>query len=84
MGPNLQTLDLSAAKSFSLRRLSERTAIQFRAEAFNILNRANFGPPSLIAFAGDADNEKPLSSLGLIRNTVTSSRQIQVALRLSF
>ena len=84
IGPNLQSLDLSAAKSFRLRKLGEGAAIQFRAEAFNVLNRPNFGPPSLVAFAGDIDNEKPLSSLGLVRNTVTSSRQIQFALRLSF
>lgn len=84
IGPNLQSFDLSLAKNFRLSKVSEGAALQLRAEAFNVLNRANFGPPSLVAFAGDADNERPLSSLGLIRNTVTSSRQIQLALRISF
>ena len=58
--------------------------IQFRAEVFNLANRANFGPPNLIAFTGAADNEQPLTSLGRIRATVTSARQIQFGLRISF
>ena len=49
IGPNLRTVDLSAMKNF---RIAERANIQFRAEAFNILNRANFGVPNLIAFTG--------------------------------
>jgi hypothetical protein len=58
--------------------------IQFRAEAFNLTNRANFGTPNIIAFTGSAENEQPLSSLGRARSTVTSSRQIQLGLRVSF
>jgi hypothetical protein len=53
-------------------------------EGFNIFNRANFGPPNLTAFAGTSDNEAPLSTFGRVRSTVTSSRQIQLGLRLSF
>ena len=81
VGPNLRTVDLSAMKNF---RVAERANIQFRAEAFNLLNRANFGVPNLIAFTGTADNEAPLSTFGRIRNTVTSARQIQLGLRISF
>ena len=81
VGPNLRTVDLSLMKNF---RVAERANIQFRAEAFNLLNRTNFGVPNLIAFAGAADNEAPLSTFGRIRNTVTSSRQIQLGLRISF
>ncbi len=81
IGPNLRTFDLSLVKN---NRWRDKTNIQFRAEAFNLLNRANFGPPSLAAFAGAADNEKPLATLGRIRSTVTSSRQIQLGLRVSF
>ncbi len=84
IGPDLRSLDLSLARNFALRALSESSNIQFRVEAFNLANRPNFGPPSLAAFAGDADNEKPLSSFGLVRNTVTSSRQIQLGLRFSW
>jgi hypothetical protein len=81
IGPNLQSLDLSLAKTGRIR---EIVNVQFRVEAFNILNRANFAPPSLLAFAGNADNERPFSTLGRIRSTVTSARQIQLGLRLSF
>jgi hypothetical protein len=81
IGPNLRSVDLSLMKNFAI---SERTDLQFRAEAFNLFNRANFGPPNLTVFAGSADNEAPLSTFGRIRGTVTSSRQIQLGLRLSF
>jgi hypothetical protein len=81
IGPNLRTFDLAAIKNFQI---SERSLIQFRAEAFNLFNRANFAPPSLTAFAGAADNEAPLTSFGRIRSTVTSSRQIQFGLRVMF
>ena len=84
IGPDLRTLDLSLMKNFRWRKLSETGGLQFRVEGFNVLNRANFAPPALTAFAGAADNEAPLASLGRIRSTVTSSRQIQLGLRLSF
>ena len=81
IGPNLRSFDASVAKN---NRWGENANIQFRAEAFNLFNRANFGPPSLIAFTGLADNEQPLSTFGRIRSTVTSARQIQFGLRISF
>ncbi len=84
IGPNLRSFDLAAVKNTRWPKLSDRLAIQFRAEAFNLLNRANFGTPGLLAFAGATDNERPLASLGRIRSTVTSSRQIQFGLRISF
>jgi hypothetical protein len=65
-------------------RLGETTNIQLRIEAFNLFNRTNFGPPLLTAFTGAADNEQPVSTFGLIRSTVTSSRQIQLGLRVTF
>src|SRR4029434_10156944 len=40
IGPNLRTVDLSIVKN---NRWGEKVKIQFRAEAFNLLNRANFG-----------------------------------------
>jgi len=41
-GPGLTNLDISLAKSFGI---GERGRIQFRAEAFNIANHANFFTP---------------------------------------
>jgi hypothetical protein len=83
-GPDLRTVDLSLVRFFSLKGLSERTRLEFRIEAFNIFDRANFGVPALLAFTGAADNEAPLSTFGRIRTTVTSSRQIQLGIRASF
>jgi outer membrane receptor protein involved in Fe transport len=81
IGPNLRTFDLAMIKNT---RLGERTGLQLRIEAFNVFNRTNFGPPLLTAFTGATDNEQPVSSFGLIRSTVTSSRQIQLGLRITF
>lgn len=76
-GPGLATLDLSLFKSTPI---SERFGLQFRAEFFNILNRANFGTPNPIVFTGTGIN----SSAGVITNTATTSRQIQFGLKLMF
>jgi hypothetical protein len=84
IGPNLKVFDLSAVKNTRLPSLGESTVLQFRVEAFNLFNRANFAPPSLLAFTGTADNEQALSTFGRIRSTVTSSRQIQLGLRVLF
>ena len=84
IGPNLRALDVALQKNFPFNRLGESGRIQFRVEAFNVFNRANFGIPTLTAFAGSIDNEQPLSSLGIIRSTITSSRQIQLSLKVAF
>jgi hypothetical protein len=76
-GPGLAELDLSLAKTTAL---SERISLQFRAEVFNLLNRANFGTPNAIVFANGAVS----SSAGLITTTATTSRQIQFGLKLIF
>jgi hypothetical protein len=83
-GPDLRTLDLSLAKQARVPALGDNARLEFRVEAFNVLNRANFGVPELRAFAGTADAEAPLATFGRITNTVTSSRQIQVGVRLAF
>jgi hypothetical protein len=71
-------------KNFALQRLGESAGLQFRVEVFNLFDRANFGTPNLTAFAGQRDDEPTFTSLGLIRSTVTSARQIQLGVRLSF
>jgi len=77
LGPNLIDLDTSLFKRI---RITETLNLQFRAEAFNILNRANFGQPSIGVYAGT--NISP--SAGVITSTATTSRQLQFALKLSF
>jgi hypothetical protein len=84
IGPNLRTLDLAFSKSTGLSALSERARLELRLEVFNLLNRANFGIPELRAFAGQADGEAPLATFGRISNTVTSARQTQLSVRVTF
>jgi len=82
IGPNLRTVDLSLVKNTPFAAWGRERNFQFRFEAFNLLNRANFGTPSLIAFQGTQATEQPVATFGRIRSTVTSSRQIQLGLRL--
>jgi hypothetical protein len=80
-GPNLRTVDIAAVKKIALR---GNRRVDLRLEVFNLFNRANFGNPTLIAFAGVAAGEAPLASFGRIRSTVTSARQMQLGARVSF
>jgi hypothetical protein len=82
IGPNLRTVDLAFVKSS--RGFNDEGTLELRLEVFNVLNRANFGPPALVAFAGNADNEAPLASFGRVRTTVTSARQVQLGVRVTF
>jgi hypothetical protein len=84
IGPNLRTLDLSLSKTARWARLGANGRVEFRLEAFNVLNRANFGAPSLTAFAGTTDTERPFATFGRITSTVTSARQIQLGARVVF
>jgi hypothetical protein len=84
IGPDLRSFDLALMRTFPLHRWKESAGLQFRVETFNLFNHANFGPPQLTVFAGQADNEAPLSSFGQVRATVTAARQIQLGLRLNF
>lgn len=81
IGPGLSKLDFSLFKNNRVRRISESFSVQFRAEFFNILNRANFASPTdnLTVFN---QNGNPISSAGLLTSTQTTSRQIQFALKI--
>jgi hypothetical protein len=81
VGPNLRTLDMALSKSAAWARLGGR--LEFRIEAFNLLNRANFGTPELRAFSG-TEGQPVLATFGRITNTVTSARQIQLGIRAVF
>jgi hypothetical protein len=81
-GPGLKTVDFSAFKNFNLR---EHLRLQFRAEFFNILNHPNFAAPN---FLNDSNNSifdstgGRIGNAGVIGSTSTSSRQIQLGLKL--
>jgi hypothetical protein len=74
-GPGLATWDSTALKNTSI---SERLTVQFRAELFNLLNRANFNTPNLIVFTSTGVS----GTAGAITSTSTTSRQVQFALKL--
>jgi prepilin-type processing-associated H-X9-DG protein len=81
IGPGLATWDFSVLKDTKIR---ERLSLQFRAEIFNLLDRANFNTPNLIAFTPPtAANPSGLSgTAGAITSTSTTSRQVQFGLKL--
>ncbi|PYU22255.1 MAG: hypothetical protein DMG32_18695 [Acidobacteria bacterium] len=71
-------------KNFAVRKISESTNVQFRAEFFNILNRANFAPPLPFFGAHQAlifDGSGAPSGAGGLQSLVTQPRDIQFALK---
>ena len=84
IGPDLRTTDLSFAKQIPWARLGQGGNVQLRVEIFNLFNRVNFGPPSLVAFSGTGTETAPLPSFGQIRTTITSARQAQIGVRVVF
>jgi len=80
IGPGVSKLDFSVFKNNPVKRISESFNAQFRAEFFNILNRANFSSPTDNSAVFDHLGS-PVSSAGLITSTQTTSRQIQFALK---
>jgi hypothetical protein len=71
--PGIDNLDVGFDKSFFL---TETQQLQFRAEAFNALNHAQFSLPGSIAVSS--------TSLGAITGTSRPMRTMQLALRYSF
>ncbi|MGA7908930.1 MAG: carboxypeptidase regulatory-like domain-containing protein [Candidatus Sulfotelmatobacter sp.] len=74
IGPGLATWDFSVLKDTTIH---ERLNLQFRAEIFNLLNRANFNTPSLIVFTPSGVS----GTAGAINSTSTTSRQVQFGLK---
>jgi hypothetical protein len=78
IGPGLADIDLAAGKSF---KVSDKMEATFKGEVFNVMNHPNFGLPNStpLAASGAAN-----PAAGRITYTTTSSRQIQLAIRLNF
>ena len=76
-GPGMAELDFSTTKNTAI---AEKLRLQFRAEFFNILNRANFGTPNPVVFSSATTTPSPTA--GVITATATTSRQIQFGLKL--
>jgi hypothetical protein len=81
-GPGLATVDMSVSKDIALHVKGGNKQLEFRVEIFNLLNRANFDLPNFTVFSGTS--AAPLATAGVITSTATTSRQIQLALRLDF
>lgn len=71
-GPSVYNTDFSVFKNF---KFSERTNLQLRAEIFNLFNTPEFAPP-----VNPAVDAVPPS----LSSTVNTSRQIQLAMRVTF
>jgi hypothetical protein len=76
-GPRLYETDLSVAKRFAF---GERLNLQFRAEFFNLFNHTNFNTPNPVVYASATGGPSPTA--GVITSTATTSRQVQLGLKL--
>jgi Carboxypeptidase regulatory-like domain/TonB dependent receptor len=72
LSDGLQQLDMTLRKNF---RITESSNMEFRAEAFNLLNHPTFSAPN--ATIGSA-------SAGIVTTTLNSNRILQFALKLTF
>jgi Carboxypeptidase regulatory-like domain len=86
-GPSNRNFDFSIFKTTAI---TERLSVQFRAEAFNILNHTNFSQPgntsggnSVSPFSSTAGNGTPNPTAGNITAAATA-RQLQFGLKLNF
>jgi hypothetical protein len=80
IGPGLVTWDFSLVKNTHVK---ERFNLQFRAEFFNILNKANFGTPVDNSTFFDSGGNS-VGGAGSLDTTSTTSRQIQLGLKMIF
>jgi hypothetical protein len=78
IGPGVAALDIALEKNFPLH---EQVNATFRAEAFNIINHANFGLPNITAITA---NRIANPAAGTVTFTTTTSRQLEFALRINF
>ena len=76
-GPSLKQFDFALAKRWSV---SERVALQFRSEFFNLFNHANLNTPNPVVYAAATGGPSPTA--GVITSTTTTSRQVQLGLKL--
>ena len=77
-GPGLATIDGTIVRLIPV---GGGRQLQLRVEAFNLLNRANFGLPDPNLFNPDGTRR---GAAGLITSTATTSRQIQLGAKFTF
>jgi hypothetical protein len=76
-------MDMALYKNIPITSISEGFRVQLRAEFFNILNHTNFAPPLANNAVFNATGA-PIGAGGRITSTQTSSRQIQLGVRLNW
>lgn len=76
-GPSLEQFDVALAKRWTL---TERLGLQFRSEFFNLLNHTNLNTPNPVVYASATGGPSPTA--GVITSTATTSRQVQLGLKL--
>jgi hypothetical protein len=74
-GPPFRRLDVSLFKQF---RITERSRLEFRAEAFNLTNTANFSNPSNLNFL----DTKSFGAITSTRDDPNDPRELQFGLKL--
>jgi hypothetical protein len=79
--PGYANLDLSLNKNTRIAALGNDGNVQFRLEAFNILNRVHLGTPDLLAFNRNGTRNP---TFGRITGTSGPARQIQLGVKLLF
>ncbi len=76
--PGVANVDFSLVKNTQI---TENSNLQFRAEFFNIINRANFGLPFGLPLRSRG---RINPAAGIIDDTLTEARQIQLGLKFVF
>ena len=85
IGPGVANVDLTLNKDFHIPGLGEDKKLQFRAEAYNLFNRANFNAPATAQLNLFNATGVRVSSAGQITSTGShNSRQLQFALKFAF
>jgi hypothetical protein len=81
-GPGLENLDLTLYKNTLIPSISDAFNVQFRLEVFNVLDHANFRPPTGATAQVFNVNLQRVATAGQLTATSTTSRQIQLAVKL--
>jgi len=81
-GPGLVNWDTSLVKNVRVSCFSESCNLQFRFEAFNVVNHTNFLPPTSSSLQLFTQSLAPITSAGELTATSTPSRQLQFALKI--
>src|SRR5207253_1361519 len=80
-GPGFGSIDLAAAKEFRIR---EQKTLEFRAEAFNVLNHFNPSNPSASITRNYSTGAITNSNFGVISGAQNNARRMAVSVKFKF